>query len=109
MSDVSPFQFLQDWYADQCNGDWEHEFGIRMGTLDNPGWWFEVDLVDTDLEQRVLAKTSAEPGPGRWVWAESDGQKFSSSCDLSSLDGALRLFREFVESGQADERRKVFR
>jgi ribosomal protein L37E len=29
---------LSDWYAAQCDGDWEHEFGIHIGTLDNPGW-----------------------------------------------------------------------
>jgi len=30
-------QFLQEWYLEQCNGDWEHEFGIKIETLDNPG------------------------------------------------------------------------
>ena len=28
--------FLQSWYQSQCDGDWEHEFGIRIETLDNP-------------------------------------------------------------------------
>jgi hypothetical protein len=29
--------FLHRWYAAQCDGDWEHEFGIRLTTPDNPG------------------------------------------------------------------------
>ncbi|GHB54781.1 hypothetical protein GCM10010331_48120 [Streptomyces xanthochromogenes] len=29
---------LQSWYSAQCNGDWEHEWGIKIDTLDNPGW-----------------------------------------------------------------------
>jgi len=30
-------KWLQDWYAARCYGDWEHEFGINIRTLDNPG------------------------------------------------------------------------
>ena len=41
---------LQDWYLDQCDGDWEHDYGIEIGTLDNPGWSFKVNLQGTGLE-----------------------------------------------------------
>jgi hypothetical protein len=27
-----------EWYTKQCNGDWEHSYGIRIDTIDNPGW-----------------------------------------------------------------------
>jgi hypothetical protein len=30
--------WLQAWYAEQCDGDWEHQFGVSVETLDNPGW-----------------------------------------------------------------------
>jgi len=30
----SLFNLLQDWYLAQCNGDWEHEFGIKIDTLE---------------------------------------------------------------------------
>ena len=33
---------LEDWYADLCNGDWEHTGGIKIETLDNPGWCITV-------------------------------------------------------------------
>ncbi|MDX3661351.1 Imm53 family immunity protein [Streptomyces sp. ID05-26A] len=92
----SPFDFFQRWYADQCDGDWEHEFGVRITTLDNPGWHVVADLVDTGLEGRVLTLTKVEPGEGRWVWASSDGERYESSCDQHSLDEALAGFRRFV-------------
>ena len=28
---------LQDWYFSKCDEDWEHEFGVKIDTLDNPG------------------------------------------------------------------------
>ncbi|MFE2849501.1 Imm53 family immunity protein, partial [Streptomyces scopuliridis] len=39
MSDSEPLlDWLQNWYTQQCDGDWEHEWGVKIATLDNPGW-----------------------------------------------------------------------
>lgn len=89
--------FLQRWYAEQCNGDWEHEFGVRLATLDNPGWVLSVDLVDTDLEGRELARVKQEPEPDRRLWSASDGELYQSSCDTRSLPDMLTRFRDFAE------------
>jgi hypothetical protein len=35
MGEILPW--LQGWYATQCDGDWEHEYGVSIETLDNPG------------------------------------------------------------------------
>jgi hypothetical protein len=43
---------LQRWYSSQCDGDWEHGLGVRIETLDNPGWLVKIDLRDTPLEGR---------------------------------------------------------
>ncbi len=29
--------WVQRWYLDQCDGEWEHEWGVKIDTLDNPG------------------------------------------------------------------------
>ena len=89
--------FLQRWYAEQCNGDWEHEFGIKIETLDNPGWNLEIDLSGTGFEGQVLSKSKLVPPAGGWVWLWSDGQKYYSSCDELSLGLAIEQFRSFVE------------
>jgi len=34
---------LQAWYVVQCDGDWEHTYGVKIETLDNPGWMLRVD------------------------------------------------------------------
>ncbi|WP_410652829.1 Imm53 family immunity protein [Amycolatopsis sp. cmx-4-54] len=93
----SSFEFLQSWYADQCNGDWEHEFGIKISTLDNPGWHVVVDILETDLEGRKVERSESEPGAEGWIWSRSDGEKYTSACDPTSLAKALFWFRKFVE------------
>jgi hypothetical protein len=92
--------FLQSWYQSQCDGDWEHEFGIRIETLDNPGWHIEIDLTGTDTEGRTLPKTDMWKSPdGRWLWLSSNGEKFEASCDPISMDHAILRFKELVEGG----------
>jgi hypothetical protein len=44
------FAWLIDWYLRQCDGDWEHQFGVKIDTLDNPGWSLTIDLEMTLLE-----------------------------------------------------------
>ena len=43
---------IQSWYVSQCDGNWEHRFGLTVRTLDNPGWMVDIDLHQTDLEDR---------------------------------------------------------
>ena len=43
--------WIENWYQSQCHGDWEHDYGIKIETLDNPGWRVVIDLAGTELEQ----------------------------------------------------------
>ncbi|OKA06355.1 hypothetical protein ATP06_0224865 [Amycolatopsis regifaucium] len=95
--ELNPLQFLQGWYRDQCNEDWEHEFGIRMETLDNPGWHVVVDVVDTDLEGKKFERRWSEADESRWIWAAADGESYDLTCDPLSLEKGLEWFREFAE------------
>lgn len=36
------FLWLQQWYQAHCNGNWEHDRRIHLGTLGNPGWSLEL-------------------------------------------------------------------
>ena len=36
--------WLQNWTMSQIDGDWEHELGISIRMLDNPGWLLSADI-----------------------------------------------------------------
>ncbi|MGW1432997.1 Imm53 family immunity protein [Streptomyces sp. NPDC002431] len=55
--------WLQGWYSAQCDEDWEHEWGVRINTLDNPGWSVRIDLEDTDLEAHSQSHRGTHPLP----------------------------------------------
>lgn len=93
-------RFLQGWYLEQCDGDWEHEFGIRIDNLDNPGWSIAVDLTGTPIEGTALAYTRLNEDLQDWVHAWSDGRTFEAATGPLGLLPALQVFRNFASSEQ---------
>ncbi|HEX3160725.1 MAG TPA: immunity 53 family protein [Gemmatimonadaceae bacterium] len=66
---------LQEWYTSQCDGDWEHEYGIRIVTLDNPGWAVHIPLAETELEHVPFVEVVDRDSERDWVHCRvRDGQ-----------------------------------
>ncbi len=83
---------LSLWYHRQCDGDWEHQYGIRIQTLDNPGWWMEVDLAETSLENLQIEKFTKELSSEDWFYYEIAECKFRAAGDPSKLSVLVSLF-----------------
>ncbi|MFD5854011.1 Imm53 family immunity protein [Cytobacillus pseudoceanisediminis] len=47
-------KWIQQWYVAHCDGDWEHEYGIAIETLDNPGRSVKISVDNTDLKDKPL-------------------------------------------------------
>lgn len=93
---------IQAWYLAQCDGDWGHSFGIRIGTLDNPGWSVEIDLEETDLEGREFG-TIEDLAPEReWFICKVADGKFVGAGGPLMLGHILRTFLDWArrEQGQ---------
>jgi hypothetical protein len=94
--------FLQSWYREQCDGDWEHQYGVEIGTLDNPGWRLVVDLVGTELEGISQERKTWEQSPDEWMDWWSDGVRFEAACGPISLVRALSEFHTFATQTKDD-------
>jgi hypothetical protein len=88
--------WLQNWYADQCNEDWEHEWGVKIATLDNPGWSVTIDLEETNLEERNLPRQDVNRSTHDWVSVWTAEKNFHAACGPGSLTEALTLFRTWA-------------
>ncbi|MDW4896915.1 MULTISPECIES: Imm53 family immunity protein [Streptomyces] len=95
-------RYLQRWYAAHCDGEWEHECGIRMATTDNPGWHVGVDVSGTELEGVRHPRERRELPGGGWVIAWSDGEVFQAACAPGSLGEVDALFERWAESAARD-------
>ena len=93
---------IQRWYESQCDGEWEHEFGVRIATLDNPGWTVEIDLEETLLEGRTFPKIE-NMGPERdWLFCEVLEGKFRGHGGPLMLGSILRAFLEWAHQAQGE-------
>ncbi len=93
---------LQKWYLSQCNGDWEHGYGVKIDTLDNPGWHISIDLVGTDLKLKSFTPVRTETTETDWITRKIEGDRFEGFCGPLNLDRTLEIFLQWVH----DSRRK---
>jgi len=109
---------LQKWYTSQCDRNWEHSSGITIKTTDNPGWWVEINLTGTSLENRkfeVVSKNvshklldqamgkvkppfmAEEPSvKDDWMACFVQKNKFDGAGDSTKLEKILSLFLEWA-------------
>jgi hypothetical protein len=67
---------LQQWYASVCDGDWEQTYGVTIGTLDNPGWNIEIDLIGTYLEGTVMMPVQVDRSEHDWLRCDVKDGRF---------------------------------
>ena len=93
---------LTDWYQAQCNGEWEHSFGVAVGTLDNPGWLVKVDLADTELEDRPFEtfERGNSQASASWLVAKVEGKQYVGAGGASDLWEILEVFLRWAENAK---------
>ena len=93
---------LQAWFRAQCDGDWEHAFGIRIETLDNPGWSVTIDLAETELANAEFAAIEESvDDPERWISCLVREQRFIGACGPGMLPRVLGTFLAWARSAGA--------
>lgn len=95
MTDV--LKWLEKWYKSQCNGDWEHEYGIKVYTLDNPGWAVAIDLKNTKFEDLNIKYTLLEKAKDDWIGFSVKDGIFNGAGDCSKLKQIIMKFKEIIE------------
>ena len=86
---------LEDWYADLCNGDWEHFGGIEIQSLDNPGWMITVTYWPFEPDEAAvgrLTKLFSDPTKPIYAQYESSEKELKFICNCThGLSEALRM------------------
>ena len=105
---MNMLEWLQNWYFQHCDGDWEHNYGIKIDTLDNPGWLVEIDLTDTDLEFEPFEKVEVEYSEQDWIHCRVQDGVFRGAGGPNNLQDILEIFYKWASrlespdgSGQA--------
>lgn len=89
---------LQSWYVEQCDGEWEHQYGIKIETLDNPGWAVEIDLTGTRLSSATLQERIEERSATDWIHISAGNGLFRGFGGAKNLAEILERFLSWAGS-----------
>src|SRR5438067_1667816 len=98
---MDSIEWLQIWYRAQCNGQWEHQYGVKMETLDNPGWIVTIDLSGTplqDFEMPAVGDLSMVnhrglEGDQTWLVCKVEANRFVGAGGPGSLFAICAVFQ----------------
>ena len=94
---------LQNWYKTNCNGDWEHSYGLSLSTLDNPGWTLNIALQETALEKLDFNREYQSKGNEHdWYFITVKDGALDIACGPSNLSQVLQIFLDEIIPTHAD-------
>lgn len=99
---MNTLQNIQNWYASQCNGKWEHQNGISILSTDNPGWWVKIDIKETPLRSRSFTRVSrnigsdGHPSDTDWINCYLENGIWNGAGDINKLEEILEVFDKWV-------------
>ena len=93
---------LQNWYLTNCDGDWEHSYGISINTLDNPGWIIKINLADTCL-QHLRYDKQIDNGTFDWLFIKVTDKVLEASGDTNKFSVILTIFLDEIIPNYADQ------
>jgi hypothetical protein len=98
MMEEGTLDWLTRWYESQCDGLWEHGYGIAIGTIDNPGWSLKIELRDTALDGRTLDRIMHDyEHETEWWTCWTENNEFHGAGGPQQLAPMIRAFRDWAE------------
>jgi len=94
---------IQSWYKTNCNGDWEHSYGLSLSTLDNPGWSLTIALQETALEKLDFNREyQSKENEHDWYFIRVVNREINIACSPDNLSQVLQIFLDEIIPSHAD-------
>jgi hypothetical protein len=92
--EMDTLTWLQQWYRSRCDGEWEHQNGVRIETLDNPGWSVVADVG----RDQSPAPISEERSIDDWVRCDVKDGRFQGYGGPGNLQEILEILRAWLRT-----------
>jgi hypothetical protein len=80
---------LQRWYEQTCDGNWEHDYGIDIESLPDPGWNLTIDLLATAWEDLVIDPLTRRTSEHDWLHIRTTERGLHTTCGPMNLPDAI--------------------
>lgn len=100
---MKTLKWIQKWFVEQCDGDWEHGHGIQLETIDNPGWSVKINVENTNVQETLFENVNIERTETDWIHCKTDydqeraGIYFVAYGGPENLEEILTVFKAWVE------------
>lgn len=89
-------EWLQKWYQQYCDGDWEHDEHFHIRNIDNPGWRVTINVAGTCCEDQLFESIRREISATDWYHCFVRNGKFEGACGPNNLMKVLDVFKEWA-------------
>ena len=83
---------LQKFFIESCNGDWEHMDGIKIESLDNPGWSIAIQLPAALQNSVEFIPVELHRSEDDWVVCRMKTDRFEGFGGPKNLAEILDIF-----------------
>ena len=92
----SLLEWIQNWYNQYYDGDWEHDEKFIIENIDNPGWLVSINLVGTHCEDKTFEGLKIDNSERDWYHCFIREGKFKGAGGPFNLEDILRIFKKWA-------------
>ncbi len=92
---MTTLERIQSWFVARCDGSWEHQHGINIATIDNPGWFVEVDVPPEG--PKVPLEHVVDRSETDWLRCSVSDGKVRGYCGPENLEELLEAILKWLE------------
>lgn len=93
--------WIDKWFSSVCNDNWEHGHGIKIETIDNPGWEITIDLNGSNFFLNSKNWELFGDFDERWLGYKIENNVFNGAG--SSLNLIIYVFKNLIERGYIED------
>ncbi len=94
---MSYLKWLESWYESYCDDEWEQTHGLKIESIDTPGWRVTIPLLETELEGKLLNEIIIDRDDNDWIRCWIKDGYFEGAGGLKNLEEMIQIFKEWAE------------
>ncbi len=95
--------WMQEWYLQYCDEDWEHNEHFIVRNIDNPGWCVTINLEGTHCEGKTFNSIEVEKSENDWHHCFIRDGKFEGAGGPRNLINILVIFKNWANRCQESQ------